>query len=728
MIALMVRIRPVVIALLLLCPLMAARADSEYSVRATRTEDKISIDGRMDEAAWATAPLLTNFHQTRVELGKPAREQTEVRILYDRENLYFGFHCLDSHPDEVTAYSVQNESFLHQEDNVTVMIDSYLDHRNSYYFWTNMLGVRTDGRIVNDGESFGTDWQGEWEAKGSRVADGWIVEIRIPFRNFQYDNADEHTFGVMLDREEARLQEWSNWTHDGVTSAKVSQYPHLTGLKDIAPRSIATVTPYISTQLVLPPTSLSPGVPLDSSISSQGLSLPIANSGMIFAPNAGVDATIDPTSWASLKLTLNPDFAQFDVDQDVLYLNTEERYIPERRQFFREGQELFITPITLFFSRRIAPHAYQGDHVWGGAQLVGKKGGTSFSLLDVQYTENPENGSATENVNAGVVRLQQDLGNRSSVSVIGLNRLGDIANLKNTLLGADANLHLFEEFFMQLQAAKSWSAVGPSASEAYHVGIHRYTTLSEVWLEVEDIGKNFRDFLGYVPVIDKQVIDWHGYYTWFTKVPVIERVDVTYDALWRRNHDGVPTRHREQLTVQPYIGNHLALYLDALYDYNANFENKIGTFGFIINPNDWQGLSVFGLMGNFLGGGIAGGNMALNWKFGPHVSLKLSAFYTYSSNVPENSPLFGVSGNGHQWSGYAQLRYQFTPDFYARITFQRGETLGLADINSYNGQVIDAVLGWHYRLGSDFFLVYTDQPVNNQQEHRILSKISLMLF
>lgn len=719
------RLQAAVTVLLLLCPLAAARADSQYGIRATRTADKITIDGKMDEAAWATAPVMTNFHQTRIDIGKPAREQTEARILYDRDNLYFGFHCLDSHPDEITAYTVQNEGFLHQEDNVTILIDTFLDHRNAYYFWTNMLGVRTDGRIVNDGEGFSTDWQGEWEAKGSRVADGWVLEVRIPFKNFQYENAEEHTFGLLLDREEARLQEWSNWTPDGVNSAKVSHYPHLTGLKDIASRSIVSVTPYVSTQLALPPTASTPYGSTTQPLNN-GLSFPLGTKGMAFAPNAGLDVSFDPVNWASMKLTLNPDFAQFDVDQDVLYLNTEERYIPERRQFFREGQELFNTlPILLFYSRRIGPHPDVGDHVWGGLQLVGKKGGTSFSIFDTQYTENQRNGSPTENVNAGVIRIQQDLGNRSSVSLLGLDRAGSRI-YSNSLLGADAIIHLFDEFFLQAQAAKTWSAVPNTGAEAYHVGIHRYDTVSEYWIEYEDIGKNFRDFLGYIPVIDKQSFNGHAYRTWFTKLPVLERVDVTWDGLWRRNHDGVPTRHREQLTVQPYLGSHLALFLDGTYDNTNGFENKVGTFGFVINPNDWQGLSVNGLAGNFLGGSIVGANVVLNWKFGPHVVLKASGFYTRSSNVPVNSPLYGLSGDGHQYAGYVQLRYHFTPDLYARITLQRGESINLADINNYNGNVVDAVLGWHYRLGSDFFLVYTDQPVNNQQEHRILSKVSFM--
>jgi len=485
--------------------------------------------------------------------------------------------------------------------------------------------VRTDGRIVDDGEAFATDWQGEWEAKGQVVEDGWVVEIRIPFSNFQYDNAEEHTFGMLLDREQVHTQEWSNWTPDGVNSAKVSRYPHLTGLKGIAPRQIFSATPYLAAQVALPSSPLGGGGQIQ-----QGL---VPAQGQIFQPNAGVDARVDPVQWASLRLTLNPDFAQFDVDQDVLWLDTEERLVPERREFFRESEQLFIAPINLFFSRRIAPNRLH-DRVLGGAQVVGKKYGLGFSLLDVQSQQVRSDGG-TENVNAGVVRLQQDLGNRSSVSLLGLSRQGDASH---RLLGADANLHIWEEWFVQVQAAKTWSPDPSPGAEAYHVGIHRFDTTSEYWLQFEDVGGNFKDPLGYVPVLDKQSLRAHAFNNFFLKLPLLERVDITWDGLIRRNHEGALTRHRENLLVQPYLNHRFALVLNGLYDVNNGYTNTIGTLGFIVDPYDWQSLSVQALYGTFLGGQFAGFNGALNLKIGPRVVVKLSAFYNKVSPTYSQEP------------------------------------------------------------------------------------------
>lgn len=682
-------------AALLTAPAAGARADSSYAARATRASEPISIDGKMDEPAWSAAPVLKGWHQTRIDIGKPATDDTEVRILYDRDNLYFGFHCLDSQPEKITAYTVQNEGFLHQEDNVTVMLDTFHDHRNAYYFWTNPLGVRTDGRIVDDGEAFSTNWQGEWEAKGSIVSDGWIVEIRIPFSNFQFPDAEEHTFGLLLDREQARTQEWSNWTPDGVNSAKVSRFPNLTGLRGIRARSPAVLTGYASAQV--------------SAAAGQ-----VAR----FVPNAGIDAAITPTPWMSLRLTVNPDFAQVDVDQDVLWLDTEERLIPERRPFFLEGQDLFVAPINLFFSRRVAPRPH--DRVVGGLLAAGKRAGTGFSVLDVQTREERPDGT-TESVNAAVARVQRDLGGRSSVSAIGVSRVGDA---KHGATGVDANLHIWEEIFVQAQAAKSFSPAPDRGAEAYHVGVHRFDTTSEFWLQYEDVGANFQTPLGFVPVTDKQSVYAHGYYNWFTKQKSLPRVDITYDDLWRMNHAEVQTRHLRKLRLQPYMSDDFAFLFDGQLDHSGEYQNNVGTFGFVLFPNDWQNFTLSTLTGSFLGGNMLGLNSALNFKIGPRIVAKLSAFYTLNWDVPEGSPLYSTASAGRQWLFYSQLRYHFSPDLYARLTFQRGDVIGIADLNAVQGQVIDAVLGWHYLLGSDLFLVYTQQPVNGLQEHRGLAKLS----
>lgn len=696
-------------ALFVACLPALALADSpadksHYNLKATFTSEPITIDGKPDEAVWQTAPAVSGWHLTRINYGNPAPDDTRVRILYDKHNLYVLFHCIDKDPAKITAYSVQNESFLHQEDNVTVMLDTYKDHRNAYYFWTNPLGVRTDGRIVADGEAFTTSWAGEWETMGSVTQDGWYSEMRIPFANFQFPDVkegEEVTFGLMLDREQARTQEWSNWTPDGVNSAKVSRFPHLEGLKGIQGRRKWGITPYVATDFALKTTA----------------------DRKMFRPNAGFDARIDPTSNMALKLTFNPDFSDVEADQDRLLLDTEEPLLPERRPFFVESEHLFLAPIKIFTSRRIAmrPH----DQVIGGAQFTGKVGGLGFSLLDVQHRDDPGDGSnERENLNSGVLRLQQDIGKRSAVNLVAVSRHGDKYGWFRTT-GIDANIHIWEELFIQAQILKSWSDVaGSKNSEAYKIAIHRFDTNSEFWIHLEDIGERYANPLGYTPVLDKQGYNTHLFLTPFPQLRFLPQINLTWDSLWRRNHAHERTRLRNRVNVQPYLHHNLALFADYVYDNNEGFKDRVATGGVILFPNDWQSLTLSAFTGRFLGGPTRGVNAALNLKMGHRLQAKFSGFYTESKDVPEHSELFGTSGTGHSWSGYAQLRYQFTPNLYTRMTFQHGAVSELADYSNVKGTLLDAVFGWHYRPWSDLFLVYSDQPFNDSQERRILSKIS----
>ncbi|WP_164016564.1 carbohydrate binding family 9 domain-containing protein [Pyxidicoccus trucidator] len=693
-------------ALFVACLPALAFADSppdkqHYNYKATFTAEPITIDGKPDEAVWQTATEVSGWYLTRINYGKPAPDDTKVRILYDKHNLYVLFHCLDKDPSKITAYSVQNDSFLHQEDNVTVMLDTFKDHRNAYYFWTNPLGVRTDGRIVADGEAFTTSWVGEWETMGSVTDTGWYSEMRIPFANFQFPEGEEVTFGLMLDREQARTQEWSNWTPDGVNSAKVSRFPHLEGLKNIQGRRSWSVTPYVATDFALKTTE----------------------SRKMLRPNAGLDARIDPTPWAALKLTVNPDFSDVEADQDRLLLDTDEPLLPERRPFFVESEHLFLAPIKIFTSRRIAmkPH----DRIWGGGQLTGKVGGLGFALLDVQHEDDPGDGTTIkENLNSGVLRLQHDIGKRSAINLIGVSRYGDKYGWFRTA-GLDANIHIWEEVFIQAQALKSWSdAAGSKNSEAYKLAIHRFDTNSEFWVHLEDIGERYANPLGYTPVLDKQGWNTHLYLTPFPGLRFLPQVNLTWDTLWRRNHEKVRTRLRQRVNVTPYLHHNFALYADYVYDNNEGFKDRVATGGFILFPNDWQSLTLTAFTGRFLGGPTRGINAALNYKLGNRLQARLSAFYTESEDVPTHSELYGTSGTGHSYSGYAQLRYQFNPNLYTRITFQQGAVSELADYSNVKGTLLDAVFGWHYRPWSDLFLVYSDQPFNGSQERRILSKIS----
>src|SRR5207237_816417 len=137
---------------------------------------------------------------------------------------------------------------------------------------------------------------------------------------------------------------------------------------------------------------------------------------------------------------------------------------------------------------------------------------------------------------SGVLRLQQDIGKRSAINLVAVSRKGDKYGWFRTT-GIDANIHIWEELFIQAQILKSWSDVaGHKNSEAYKLAIHRFDTNSEFWIHLEDIGERYANPLGYTPVLDKQGYNTHLYLTPFPKLRFLPQINLTWDSLWRRNH------------------------------------------------------------------------------------------------------------------------------------------------------------------------------------------------
>lgn len=198
-----------------------------------------------------------------------------------------------------------------------------------------------------------------------------------------------------------------------------------------------------------------------------------------------------------------------------------------------------------------------------------------------------------------------------------------------------------------------------------------------------------------------------------------------YDDIWQLDHSGKETRHERSGSIEPYLSDDFPVAATFRFDHEGKYDTNLGAMSLLVLPNDWQSVVLTGITGTFLGGTFLGVNGSANFKIGNHLALELSAFYTLSWDVPMDSVLFATATSGSQLALYGQARWQFTPDLYTRFTFQRGEVIGIADLSLIQGQVIDAVFGWHYRMGSDAFLVYTQQPVLGQQEHRLLAKISL---
>ena len=185
------------------------------AIRLART-DIVRLDGRLTEDVWRRAVPATGFRQLDPNNGAPATEVTEVRIAFDDRRLVLGIVCFDSDPAHLHRNQMQRDQSLAADDRFMLALDTYLNGRTGYYFEINPSGAMGDGLIVpgtggGSANNVNRSWDGIWDARVSRTADGWSAEIEIPFLTLTFDPGAP-AWGINFQRTVRRLNEESLWT------------------------------------------------------------------------------------------------------------------------------------------------------------------------------------------------------------------------------------------------------------------------------------------------------------------------------------------------------------------------------------------------------------------------------------------------------------------------------------------------------------------------------------
>ncbi len=418
----------------------AAPADGDPqlpSVRADRVAASVdlTVDGRLDEAAWAGAEMASGFQQFRPNPGEPATQQTQAFVLYDDDALYVGFRCHDDAPEAIVRQLARRDDW-NISDKVFVSVDSYGDGRTAFSFGINAAGVKYDILTYNDTNE-DMSWDAVWDAAVAPSAEGWTAEFRIPLSQLRFRSGTEtRPWGVQFQRDIARTDEKSFWAPilpdvDGF----VSRFGRLDGIEGlVAPRRLE-VQPYVASRL-----TREPGDAADPFYAPNDL-----------AASAGADVKYGLTSDLTLAATLNPDFGQVEADPAVVNLSAFETFFEERRPFFVEGVDVFefgrtrsfnysFYP-TFFYSRRIGrqPQRRLDDDeavyvetpdqttIAAAAKLSGKVGEWSIGFLDAVTLEEQGRYLDTEGIvqttpveplaNYAVGRVKRDF--RDGNSVVG---------------------------------------------------------------------------------------------------------------------------------------------------------------------------------------------------------------------------------------------------------------------------------------------------------------------
>lgn len=387
-----------------------------YSVYIHHTDEEIILDGEMNEAAWQQGKASGKFWQNFPGDSIHAKSQTEMYMTYDDQNLYIAIVCHSVGNDFVTP-SLRRDYGFGGNDNFSIHFDTYNDNTNSALFGLNPFGIRREALISGGGRQrndFNPSWDNKWNGNAKIYDKYWIGEYAIPFKTLRY-NEGSTQWRFAAYRNDTQTGERSTWLRipQNRVLMDMSYMGTLIWDKPLekAGKNISII-PYVASSI-------------NRDFEDEDQTEPDANISF------GGDAKIAVTSGLNLDLTINPDFSQVEVDRQVTNLDRFEIFFPERRQFFLENADLFSGfgsgRVTPFFSRRIGvtQDTSSGDNVQNtilyGARLSGKLNErTRIGLLNMQTAKQVDNDLPSFNYT--VATAEQNIFAKSTIAAIMVNK------------------------------------------------------------------------------------------------------------------------------------------------------------------------------------------------------------------------------------------------------------------------------------------------------------------
>lgn len=384
----------------------SAHAASAPAAQAVRIGGGIRIDGRLDEATWASVPPITRFTQVTPDEGQPSTERTEVRIAYDVDAIYVGAYLHDR--GRVMTRLLRRDALAQDSDWLEVSFDAYHDHQTASTFAVNPAGVRRDQTGVDAPEggggrgggrggppsSGGSEWNPVWEVATAVTDSGWMAEMRIPLSQLRFGRAEVQTWGLQVRRTIARRAEEAMFAFVPRNErGGPARFGHLQGLERLEARDPLEIIPYVSGRADFRRAPRNLAVDFDNPF----------RSGRDLEAGIGADLQYRLSSNFTLNAAVNPDFGQVEVDPAVINLTDLEIRLQENRPLFVEGADIFrfgestaLGSAQLLYTRRVGrapslgapPEAAYVDMpasagILGAAKLTGRtSGGWSLGFLD----------------------------------------------------------------------------------------------------------------------------------------------------------------------------------------------------------------------------------------------------------------------------------------------------------------------------------------------------------
>lgn len=522
-------------------------------VHAVFVDEAPEIDGRLDDPVWARAHVVRELTQVEPIFCTPSSFRSEIRIVTDGDKLYLSIRAYDPDPEKIVANRMGRSDIFFYDDNFTVLLDTFHDRQNGFFFQVNPNGGRRDGTFVRD--VFEENWDGIWYAAARIDAEGWTAEMEIPFKTLPFrPGADD--WGLQMFRRVRRYNEENRWADPSRQRGgiNISRAGTLTGMA-VAKQGLGLdVVPTFSA---------------GANIDQQGDDSTATMRDYDLHAEARIEPSFDAfyrvTPGLLVSATANTDFAQTEIDDAQINLNRFDLFFPEKREFFLRDTGIFqfadlegSDGILPFFSRRIglqsnprAPRLARQAlargprdvRLLGGGRLTGRAGRFNIGFIDIQQDRNfqsdPPNGMGTTadlgGENLAVARVSANVLEESNVGVL-LTHGDPESQRENLLAGADFNYRSsrlvpnrfvsgnlwIQQDFSGRQYGRRESAWGATLS---------YPNDKVNWeLRFRDVGKNFDPALGFVNRRDLRRYDATYRYRWRNQESLIRTWDISLDG------------------------------------------------------------------------------------------------------------------------------------------------------------------------------------------------------
>ena len=461
-------------------------------LNAVAATDAVKLDGVLDDEVWKRAAVADGFTQSEPATGRAATEATEVRVAFDANNLYIGAYLHDHEPNRIVVNEIRKDFKEEDQDDFEVILDTFHDRHNGYVFITNVEGAKLDRQVAGEGREINGSWDAVWDVRTRRVADGWVVEMAIPFRSLRYDPNGDGTWGVNFSRRIRRKNEVTFWAPipREFNLARLTLAGELVGVRPERASRDLRVKPYA----------------LGRSVRDVGLK------DFMSRGAAGVDMKAGLTRALTLDVTVNPDFAQVEADEQQVNLTQFSQFHPEKREFFLENSGTFYvgdaarnnrafvppTPdedMLLFFSRRIGiTSSRQPVTIPVGARLTGTVGDLGVGALAMRT----ERQGTTPASTYSAVRLKKNLAAGSDIGVIYMGREAvDSSRDHNRAYGVDANIRFFKQLDWNSFAVASETPGKTGGQYTWRTSLNYEGQFVHVKAAALEIGEGFQDDLAY---------------------------------------------------------------------------------------------------------------------------------------------------------------------------------------------------------------------------------------